>query len=176
MGIYDLYKAASDGDQTAEDRLFDRLSVRFRYLVNNRVWDPDDAEDLVQTSLMVVLRDYKSLNGHPKFEAWAYKILDNRILGYVGSKSRTSQRHVEFDDSVWIAAKGKNLELESDLLKCLSKIRKVNVTYARILALHFQGHTTDEICKKLDMTPSNLYTTLSRARAALTKCLDENAQ
>ena len=103
MGIYDLYKAASDGDQDAEARLFDWLSVRFRYLVNNRVWDPDDAEDLVQTALMAVLRDYRSLNGHPKFEAWAYKILDNRILGYVGSKSRTSKRHVEFDDSIWMS-------------------------------------------------------------------------
>ncbi|MDH4034538.1 MAG: hypothetical protein OEV80_12145, partial [candidate division Zixibacteria bacterium] len=63
--------------------------------------------------------------------------------------------------------------LKRRLLDCLKKIRSTNLRYARILNLQYQGFDTEDVCRRLAVTRSNLYSLLSRARTVLELCLEE---
>lgn len=157
----------------AEEQLFTKLLVRFRYLVNCKVWNQQDAEEIVQSAMLVIAKEYSDLAEDRRFEPWAYKVLNNRVLGYMKARRRSDNRTTVFDaEELNMQGSNSDYQLKEKLRGCLTKIRKTNQTYARILALHFQGYSTDEICRKLNMTPNNLYVALSRARASLGRCLD----
>lgn len=171
MKINELYKAIKTGDGTGERELFDLLAVRFRLFAARKVSNREDAEEIVQESLLVISREYKELEIRTSFSSWAYQVLVNRIKGYYRDKQRDSR--VESRPEVESGSRQIDAELESQLSDCLRKLHKRNSRYARILNLKYQGFTVDEICRKLDMTPNNLYVTLMRARAMLRKCLDK---
>ncbi|MCP4703685.1 MAG: hypothetical protein GY865_03665, partial [candidate division Zixibacteria bacterium] len=50
-----------------------------------------------------------------------------------------------------------------------------NRRHARILNLHFLGYTTEEICSRLEITKTNMYSLLSRARSMLELCLNKGS-
>jgi DNA-directed RNA polymerase specialized sigma24 family protein len=47
----------------------------------------------------------------------------------------------------------------------------VNPRYARVLNLIHLGYNTEEICRRMKLTRSNLYSIVSRARALLSDCV-----
>jgi DNA-directed RNA polymerase specialized sigma24 family protein len=59
-------------------------------------------------------------------------------------------------------------------MDCFRKICRSNNRHARVLNLHYQGFTTVEICRRLDISENNLYVLLSRARRALELCLGKD--
>ncbi len=123
---------------------------------------------------MVIYRDYREITYTSSFTAWAYKVLDNRILAYLKNKKRRNQRQVTMDHSD-LTAVAKHEDFDPDvkrrLLECLRKTAIANQRYARILNLHYQGYTTDHICRRMGLTPNGFYILLSRARAMLRTCL-----
>lgn len=174
--INDLYRRTLDGDKSAENELFEFLTARFRLFARHRIWIQADAEEIVQETLMVILGEYKSLVIDTSFTAWAYKVLDNRILAYIKNRSRDRDRTAKMDDlpekTAAIENPGAN-DLKRRLVTCLRKICVANTRYARILNLHYQGYVTDEICTRLGITQTNFYSILSRARSLLDFCLDK---
>lgn len=173
MEIFELYTLARSGKKDYEEELFRQLLVRFRYLANCKVWNKQDAEEIVQSALLVIVREYCSLDGDRRFEPWAYTVLNNRILSYMKARRQADGRVTVFDeDTSMNSGINSDDQLKAKLRSCLAKIRKKNKNYARILSLHFQGYSTDEICRKLEINPNNLYVTLSRARTLLAGCLE----
>jgi len=73
-GDVQLAKRAADGDHKARtqvaERLFSRICTTVRYLVG---WDRD-ADDLVQTALMDILKSLGNYRGEGRLEAWADRI------------------------------------------------------------------------------------------------------
>jgi RNA polymerase sigma-70 factor (ECF subfamily) len=175
IDINSLYRDALKGDLIAEHHLFDSLLVRFRLFANQRIWDMDDAEDIVQNALTAIAREYRETKISTSFSSWAYRVLDNRIMSYIQSKSRRARIVKERatpdnGDKVYSSAPDPGLRLR--LLDCLRKVGKVNTRYARVLNFSYQGYRTDEICERLEVTPNNLYVILSRSRSMLEKCLE----
>lgn len=173
MDINSLYLLAKNGDVDAESELFRFLSVRFRHFADHRIWNDADAEEVTQEALMTISKEYKELEIKASFEAWAYKVLDNRILKYIQSKKRQKERMERMvkNNAGEMVAGNPDLDLKRKLIDCLRKLGDVNARYARILNLHYQGYDSDEICTRMDISISNLYTTLSRARSLLEYCL-----
>lgn len=174
LSINSLYEKINAGDNSAEEQLFSLLTVRFRLLAYHRIWNQRDAEDVVQNALLTVLREYRSTAISVSFAAWAYKVLDNKVLSYIKSKKQTVVDIVE-DPPEPASRPGdvaSNNLFRIKLLDCIRKVRKVNVRYGRAVLLHFQGYTTKEICKMVRVTPQNFYMILSRARAMLKRCLE----
>lgn len=95
MSVNALYEAARKGDKNSEERLFGLLRERFAGFVNRRIWDKAEAEDIVQNALIVIAREYKSVEVSLSFSAWAYKVLDNKILSYIGTRQRQRNRGVQ---------------------------------------------------------------------------------
>ena len=176
LDINKLYKLACEGDPHGVERLFENLSARFRLFARQRIRDGLDAEDVVQDALATILKEYRSVTVKVSFAAWAYKVLDNRILGYIQGKRRRADRVgrvTEGDCGSMAGYVNTQPDLKRRLLECLQKIGRANMRYARILTLHYQGYTTKEICKKLQLTRSNFYSVLSRARSMLEICLEK---
>lgn len=173
MDLNQLYMAAAGGNRRANEELFEHLSVRFRAFARLRIWDVDEAEDVVQNALLAIAEEILQLTQVTSFAAWAYKVLDNRILSYLKKKQRESGRQQTLSDYLRVAMSEHNdSELARRLLDCLGKIGSANRRYARILNLHYQGYSTEEVCEKLDVSCDHAYVILYRARSMLQICLD----
>jgi RNA polymerase sigma factor (sigma-70 family) len=175
MDINALHESAAAGDRQAEERLFGFLSVRFEVIANLKIVNAQDAEEVVQDALTIIAREYRSMTFERSFAAWAYKVFDNRVLSYFGSKKKHTHAAIEYDLPPQPQQREANPEvgLKGLLRTCLKKVRRANQRYARILALHYQGYDTEEICGRLEVTTANFYMILSRARAMLKRCLDQ---
>jgi RNA polymerase sigma factor (sigma-70 family) len=174
--LTDLCERARTGDTLAETQLLERLTARFRYFARQRIWNAADADELVQEALVVICREYKGLTITQSFAAWAWKVLDNRILAYIRSQAARNRR-IDRDapDADAFAAPASDPEVRRRLIDCLGRIGKVNQRYARVLNLHTQGYGTEEICARMELKPNTLYSLLHRGRAMLRSCLETGA-
>ncbi len=174
LNINDLHNEARLGGQAAEDRLFKHLSERFSLFVHRRVWNEQDGGDVVQEALMTIAREYRKMEYTVSFSAWAYKVLDNKILSYIKKKKLTGVREsaMNDDDIAQRLAAVSDTSLRSQLLGCLKKLNEVNQRHARVLNLKYQGFSTEEICSKVRVSRNAFYIVLHRARAALEACLN----
>jgi RNA polymerase sigma factor (sigma-70 family) len=65
-----------------------------------------------------------------------------------------------------------NEELKSQLDSCIAKLPE---KYAMVFRMKtIQEFETEEICKELDITASNLWVIIHRARTQLRKCMEDN--
>jgi RNA polymerase sigma factor (sigma-70 family) len=168
-----LYEMARSGNPDSERGLFECLSARFRLFARHRIWNETEADEVVQEALVTICREYKSLEVSHSFSAWAYKVLDNRLLNYLEAKRRRQNRTADEDSELdSIPGQTADFELRRQLLDCLKKIAAVNRRYSRALNLHAQGYGTDDICRRIDIGENTFYSMLHRGRALLQRCLD----
>jgi RNA polymerase sigma factor (sigma-70 family) len=170
--INNLFDLARAGSTSAEQQLFSLLRDRFVYLARHRIWDPVIAEEVVQSAMLVVCREYKALNVTVSFVAWAQKVLDNRIKDQIRARRREDRwiSPASGFESDWAASEDA-VSLKIQLLHCLEKIGKANRRYARVLNLRHMGYETKETCERMAVSEGSLYTLLHRSRAMLLKCL-----
>ncbi len=172
--INTLYGIALAGDRSAEDRLFNRLRERFGLFVQQRIGNKQDAEEIIQESLMVIAEKYKDIEIEVSFTAWAYRVLENKLLSYYRTKKGRAGKLVPMadDDNNPDRAPAPDPSFKRRLLDCLKKVNRANTRHARILNLHYQGYTIEDICGKFSITRNNVYIILSRARTMLKICLE----
>jgi RNA polymerase sigma factor (sigma-70 family) len=174
LDINSLYKNTLAGHDDSEEKLFSALVVRFRLFVRLRVWNEVDCDDIVQNTMLVIAREYRQTEITTSFSAWAYKVLENRILRYLKEKKTETKRIGAMSPDLSASSSSEpDLRLEERLLKCMKKVAETNRNYARILNLCYQGYSTHEICEKLKITPNYSYVALSRARSMLEICLEK---
>lgn len=160
----------------------------------SRLRNVDAAEDAVQETLLVAIRSGQSFAGQSSERTWLVGILKHKIVDYF----RKSQRERAMTDLVdepddliensfdsvghwnskvpaWNADPAKLLEdkmFMAALRECLSKLpgRLADVFVMR----EMEDLDCDEVCKILQITETNLYATLHRARFRLRKCVEVN--
>jgi len=172
VDVNTLHTKAYGGNEAAERELFRKLSDRFRHFAEWKIGSKPDAEEVAQEALMVVTRKYKGIDPGGNFTAWAHKVLELEILKFHRTRGTRERKQEELS-----ARDDRNLsghqmvELKRKLLECLVKVGRVNIIYARVLNLQYQGFSSDEICHKLELRKSYSYVLLSRARHMLKTCL-----
>lgn len=172
--INELFRLAANGDNKAETELFSTISDRFSLFAHQKVWNREEAEDLVQEAMAVVAAEYRTVKIETSFAAWAHKIMENRILGYIQKRRREKGRVAVGEHGAYLTASWTpDPSLRTRLLACLKKICLANRRYARIINLHQLGYSRNEICGMLDMTLDQSYVVMSRARGMLRDCLDK---
>jgi RNA polymerase sigma factor (sigma-70 family) len=176
LNINSLYKLALGGAQAEENRLFHALAVRFRVFAAQRIRNDDDINDIVQNTLMAILKYYKTTEIEVSFQAWAYKILDRQIMDFLNKRKGLELKEDQFRERMSelnLSEKIDVNDLKYQLLKCLRKIYESNPRFARILNMHYQGYNTKEICEFMKISSANFYTILRRARSLLIYCLEK---
>lgn len=174
IDVNGLARRAVEGCPEAEKELMEHLSVSFRAFAQHRLYNEHDAEEIVQEVLAVIWSKYREMVFEQSFQAWAYRILKNKLMDY-GKQKRTRNRLLAETPlaSPQPLETAEDAALRGRLLVCLRRIGSANSRYARILNLNYQGYSTEEICDRLSMTRGNCYTLLMRARQALLSCLEK---
>jgi RNA polymerase sigma-70 factor (ECF subfamily) len=174
LEINKLQELARNGDLEAENELFRRLSARFGLFIRQRISDRAQAEEVVQDALTTVFEKYRGIEFESSFSAWAYQVLRNKMMTYGTTVGRRQNKLEELrSQGEAISNSDAPSRLEQRLLECLHALNRSNTRHARILNLHYQGYGVAEICQRLNLTRTNFYTILSRARRMLLACLEK---
>lgn len=173
MDINTLFSNCRQGGKAAEEALFAALTARFRLFAEQKVRNRVDADEIVQNALMVVFKKYRAIDFEISFAAWAHRVLENEILKYYRAKSYHNNLFMQVEpDASPSALWHPDPTLKRRVVDCMKKICEANARYARTLNLKHQGYGTDDICRKLEISPENFYVILSRARSMLKLCLE----
>jgi RNA polymerase sigma-70 factor (ECF subfamily) len=156
--------------------------------------DNDVAEDVVQDTLLAALQGEDGFSGRSSLKTWLTGILKHKIVDVIRRKGREpalasfdeecqiDDLDALFDDSGhWENPPANWGNPESalsqqqffDVLQmCLERLPP---NTARVFTMReVMDLTSEEICKELSITSTNLWVILYRARIALRQCLEQN--
>lgn len=165
------------------------------YLYNytiSRVNDRVIAQDLVQDTFLAGLKSMKNFKGEANERTWLISILKRKIIDHYrkinSNKGKAEVRITSNIDSEndgdWLEERVadpfdktaedtmQNSELGDAIFKCLSKLPQKQADIFRMKTI--EGMETEDICKELDITASNLWVIIHRARTAMASCLQKN--
>ena len=156
-----------------------------------RVNDHIVAQDIVSETFLSGLRGRKTFQGKSSERTWLISILKRKIIDYyrkLNTQKERAEISVSYQDPEmegdWIEENVPDLqaqaadelieneELRLAILECLDQL---NENQARIFKMKsIEGLDTETICKELNITPSNLWVILHRARKNMMECLEKN--
>ena len=163
----------------------------FNYTIT-RVNNHETAKDLVQETFFAGIKSSKNFKGEASERTWLVSILKRKIIDHyrkINSKKGQAEVRVNFYESGenegnWIEErvpqswdnesekKIESEELGDALHNCIGKLPE---KYGMVFKMKtIQGFETEDICKELDITPSNLWVIIHRARTQLRKCMEDN--
>ena len=158
-----------------------------------RIHDDTTAQDLVQDTLVGALKSKRNFKGQSSEKTWLTSILKYKIIDFIRKKYREPVlEEIDLDSATldehfdargkwktgpakWASNPEKLLEQKSFLnivKKCLRELPKKQ---ARALALReLEGETTKEICKVLNISTTNCWVLMHRARSLMRYCIETN--
>jgi RNA polymerase sigma-70 factor, ECF subfamily len=164
----------------------------------SRVKDPSIAEDLVQETFLAALNARKNFKGRSTARTWLIAILKHKIVDHIRKRVREQisaeaavLSYAASDDSFdtffnekgdWRIRPSKwavnpmNLyeqkEFMDVLYQCLAKLPERQAE--AFMMREIDGFSTEEICKVLNISATNSWVMLYRARMWLRRCLENN--
>ena len=163
----------------------------FNYAIS-RINDHDTAKDLVQETFFAGLKAKKNFQGKASERTWLIAILKRKVIDHyrkINSAKGKAEIKMNFytdgdREGEWIEERVpaswtsdiekqiENDELSDVLELCIGNLPE---KYALVFRLKtIQKFDTEEICKDLNITTSNLWVIIHRARTQLRKCMEEN--
>ncbi len=157
-----------------------------------RVNDEEYADDIVQDTFLAALEAKDSFAGLSSEKTWLFGILKNKIMEHYREikKNRKYGLNLEDDrDPCESDFDGKghwrslpfhwgidpekavvDKELLQNFLGCMDSL---SPKFRQLYVLReIEGYDSETICSELDITPSNLWVMLHRARNRLKKCIE----
>lgn len=134
---------------------------------------PEDAEDILQQSKLVMWRSFDQFQPGTNFGAWARKVAFHQVLTY-RKRQKKNQLQVsdEFLEIIASEVEGNDdaLELQRQLLtQCMAKL---DDEHRHILNLRYhEGAEIDAIASRTQKTEGAVYRLLSRIRKNLHECV-----
>ncbi|MEJ2660570.1 MAG: sigma-70 family RNA polymerase sigma factor [Desulfobacteraceae bacterium] len=167
-------------------------NAMYRYALV-RLSDPEIAQDMVQEALVAALDAYKRFEGKSSVKTWLIAILKRKIVDHF-RRAKNYQKVDDFneatvgidrmfDDSGHWSAKPN--EWDVNPIKAYEQQEFIDILYQCIAKLpdrlaeifmlrEFEEMSTVQICRQLEITESNTWVMLYRARMQLRKCLETN--
>ena len=154
------------------------------------------AEDLVQDTLLAAYQAKEGFRGQASIKTWLHTILKNKAIDYMRKavrreiptvfEERNDREDSDFNSwgiwkdhqtkwGIWDRSAQEDLEsqgLSDVLINCIEKLPNSQRSVLKLKV--FEDMPIEEVCKELDLKPSNLGVLLFRARLALRNCLDTN--
>lgn len=163
----------------------------FNYTIK-RVDNHEVSKDLIQETFYAALKAVPNFKGLASERTWLVSILKRKIIDYyrkINSVKGKAEIRVNFHQTgeqegdwiqervpaKWSSASDYNLdqkELSLVLGACIDNLPK---KYSMVFKMKtIQGMETGDICKELDISSSNLWVIVHRARTQLRACMEEN--
>ncbi|TAN37283.1 MAG: sigma-70 family RNA polymerase sigma factor [Verrucomicrobia bacterium] len=175
-----------------EQWVYEYGDALYRYAMS-RLQNTVVAEDIVQETFLAALKSGGRFTGRASAQTWLIGILKHKIIDYIRKASRERPvTEIEVDDVLaetlfdskgqwrvgpqeWQVNPEKILEQKEFLAVLNHCLEKLPERLRDAFSLReLDDQKTEEICKVLDITPTNLWVLLHRARLRLQHCLTEN--
>ena len=163
----------------------------------SRVKDPSIAEDLVQETFLAALKSRANFQGRSTARTWLIAILKHKIVDHIRKRVRepasdkveslsdaTAMDPVEGnfkDDGEWLNRPSKwdvnplkiyeQKEFMDVLYRCLADLPERQAE--AFMMREIEGLSTEEICKALNISATNSWVMLYRARMWLRQCIEK---
>lgn len=153
--------------------------------------DTELAKDIVQDTFLAAAEKIDSFKGDSSPKTWLYSIMNHKIIDHYRSKIK---KPLSLDNSLFSTFFNNNGEWqqqnrprdwnedESHLLddegfnqvlqKCLGKLPEIWSTCVHMKYMMKKNGT--EICQELDITPTNFWQIMHRAKLNLRDCIEKN--
>jgi RNA polymerase sigma-70 factor (ECF subfamily) len=164
----------------------------------SRIKDPSIAEDLVQETFLAALKARKNFQGRSTARTWLIAILKHKIVDHIRKQVRehTSDKVESMlntaandpvdssfnDEGDWRIRPSKwaidpmklyeQKEFMDILYQCLGELPERQAE--AFMMREIDGLSTEEICKVLNITATNSWVMLYRARMWLRRCLENS--
>jgi RNA polymerase sigma-70 factor (ECF subfamily) len=161
------------------------------YRVSKRVI----AEDLVQETFLAALKDHAKFDHKSSLKTWLTSILRHKITDHFRKTYKTNKNKVdlEYESMDYFVGSGKypgrwkpeyapkdwpefadgplhQKEFMQILTQCLNGLPNHIAAVFKLRELEYKS--TDEICKELEITSTNFWVIMHRARTKLRRCLE----
>ena len=167
----------------------------------NRIQDEEQAKDLVQDSFLSALKAKETFKGEASEKTWLISILKRKIIDLYRKRASHPQQSFEENESYKLAyshyftedglmpgewkkehapkpwsVTEKSLieqqEFKNILSRCLSKLPQV---WASVFSMKYlEEEESDRICKEMELTSSNYWVIMHRAKLQMRECLEKN--
>ena len=164
----------------------------------SRIKDPSIAEDLVQETFLAALKARKNFQGRSTARTWLIAILKHKIVDHIRKQVRehTSDKVESMlntaandpvdssfnDEGAWRIRPSKwaidpmklyeQKEFMDILYQCLGELPERQAE--AFMMREIDGFSTEEICKVLNISATNSWVMLYRARMWLRRCLENS--
>ena len=156
-----------------------------------RIQNPAVAEELVQETFLAALRSQNNFQGRSSAKTWLIAILKHKIIDHLRKKkpeesSENIEGFADSDDplfterggwqirpSKWSTNPGKLYEQKEFMnvfYRCVSGLPERHAS--AFMLREMDGLSTEEICKILNITTTNCWVLLYRARMQLRRCIE----
>lgn len=163
----------------------------FNYTIT-RVNDREIAQDLVQETFLAGLKSKDNFKGQASERTWLVAILKRKIIDHYrkinSNKGKAEVRMTYNSDSEtegdWLEERVgdvheknaedsiENEELGIAIHNCLDKLPEKQAKIFKMKTL--LNYETEAICNEMDITASNLWVIIHRARTAMANCMEDN--
>lgn len=163
----------------------------FNYTIS-RVNDRAMAQDLVSETFLAGLKSMSNFKGEASERTWLISILKRKIIDYyrkINSNKGKAEVRMSYNSDAeaegdWLEErvadpfdktaedKLENSELGDAIYDCLSKLPEKQADVFKMKTI--LGYDTETICNELEITASNLWVIIHRARTALADCMEKN--
>ncbi|NQT41672.1 MAG: sigma-70 family RNA polymerase sigma factor [Planctomycetes bacterium] len=166
----------------------------FRYALS-RLRDPDSAEEVVQESFVAALHAVAQYSGTGAEGAWLLGILKRKIIDYIRRRNRPdsgvggeadedpigscfdAKGNWQFDPRLAGARPEAHMEREEFWQAFRGCLAGLPQRQADVFSLReIEEMSSDNICKELRITASNLWVLLHRARLRLVRCMTSHLE
>ncbi|NBC82876.1 MAG: sigma-70 family RNA polymerase sigma factor [Bacteroidetes bacterium] len=163
-----------------------------------KISDHAVAEDLVQDTFLAAVKGYSGFQGKSNPKTWLFSILNNKIVDYYRKQFKNREHHndtqerlsqqltdgffdnedmwkVEKRPQEWIVEEEHlldNHEFRGVLKNCLEELPKK--WHAAVQLKYLDEKDGHSICQELDITPTNFWQIIRRAKLQLRECIETN--
>lgn len=159
-----------------------------------RVNDNIIAEDLVQETFLSALKGLDGFKGEASEKNWLFAILKNKIIDHYRKKAKEltviSNADPVIEDDSWFNDEGRwvdnkrprdwtvkespaeQKEIQKIINLCKDALKTVQQQV--FILKYMEDMESDDICKVLNITPSNYWVLLHRARLQMRDCVEKN--
>lgn len=162
----------------------------FNYTIS-RVNDREIAKDIIQDTFFAGLKSMKNFKGEANERTWLVSILKRKIVDYyrkINSKKGQAEVRMTYNanenEGDWLEERVEdegylnaldileNAELGDAIYDCMSKLSEKQATVFKMKSILNQD--TESICNELNITASNFWVIIHRARTAMAECMEKN--
>tara|TARA_R110002153_G_scaffold5754_8_gene26669 strand:+ start:175 stop:729 length:555 start_codon:yes stop_codon:yes gene_type:complete len=138
---------------------------------NQRVFNKQDAEDIVQNVLVILSKKMNEFDANKNFCSWAFSICHFQIKAYFSKSKRNKVVSILDDENMSPDSLGfsydrmpfQDLIQEEKQKVTVEIMNELNTTEKKVFSLSLKGFSSKDIIYSLKITPSNYSVAKSRA-------------